>query len=127
MFNVETDESPNVVDEEDHRAWVMTLKHTWFGDANLDGKFNTGDLVAVFQSGQYEDTSVRNSGWATGDWDGDGDFTSSDLVIAFGDGGYEQGPRPRLVAVPEPTGIDIMTIALALAAVSSTRRNGRPF
>ena len=45
---------------EDHRAWVKDLKHTWFGDADLNGEFNSGDFVQVFQAGKYE------QGWIEG-------------------------------------------------------------
>jgi hypothetical protein len=81
---------------------------TWFGDANLDGLFDTSDLVTTFQAGQYEDAATRNSTWSTGDWNADGDFTSSDLVKAFQDGGYEHGPRPSAAAVPEPSGLAVL-------------------
>lgn len=72
------------------------------GDSNLDGRFNSGDLVEVFQAGQYEDGIDGNSGWAEGDWDGDGDFTTSDLTKAFQDGRYDQNVRDKAVAIPEP-------------------------
>ncbi|MCA9214041.1 MAG: hypothetical protein KDB27_13305 [Planctomycetales bacterium] len=90
------------VDQADHRRWVTELKQTWYGDANLDGEFNSGDLVSVFQAGQHEDGIAMNSGWADGDWNGDGEFDTSDFVLALQDGGYEQGLRPLAVAVPEP-------------------------
>ena len=115
------------LDADDRVAWVHEIKGTWFGDANLDGKCNSGDLVTVFTAGEYEDAIEDNSGWAEGDWDGDGDFTSGDLVVAFQDGGYEQGPRPALAAIAEPTGIGMMTITFVLVAVSSTRRRKRRF
>ena len=90
------------VDELDHRSWVKDVKRTYFGDANLDGEFNSSDLVQVFAANEYEDESRRNSNWSTGDWNGDWEFDSSDLVIAFQDGGYERGPRTvNAVAVPE--------------------------
>ena len=77
--------------------------NTYFGDANLDGEFNTRDMVVVFVAGQYEDESSGNSTWTTGDWNGDAEFNSSDLVVAFADGGYEQGVRgSTATAVPEP-------------------------
>ncbi len=114
-----------VVDFKDRETWVHTLKNTWMGDANLDGEFNSGDLVSVFASGKYE--TGEPATWIEGDWAGNGDFSSGDLVVAFADGGYETGPRPPLAAVPEPNGISMMMIALALAAVSSTRRRGRRF
>ena len=83
--------------------------------------------MAVFQAGEYEDDIEDNSSFEEGDWNGDGDFTSGDLVVAFKDGGYEKGPRPAPAAVPEPTGVSMMTVALALLAVSSTRGRRRRF
>lgn len=62
-----------VVDNDDRVVWVNELKNTFFGDADLDGEFNSGDLVVVFTAGEYEDAVPMNSGWATGDWDGNGD------------------------------------------------------
>ncbi|MCA9168658.1 MAG: hypothetical protein KDB23_13375, partial [Planctomycetales bacterium] len=96
-FDVNTD---NVVDNNDLRAWVHDIALTYFGDANLDGEFNSGDLIKVFQAGTYEDAITGNSTWETGDWNGDGDFTTGDLIVAFQDGGYELGPNS--VAIPEP-------------------------
>lgn len=84
----------SLVSFEDLETWVLDIRGTFFGDANLDGQFNSADLVTVFQSGQYEDGIPGNSGWTEGDWNGDGEFSSSDLVKAFQDGGYEQGLRP---------------------------------
>ena len=91
----------NEVTQRDHTAWVEDLKQTYYGDSNLDGEFNSGDLVEVFAAGKYEDDLNNNSGWADGDWNADAEFDSSDLVVAFADGGYEQGPRVN--AVPEPS------------------------
>lgn len=89
------------VDQKDLRMWIYDLKNSFIGDSNLDGEFSSGDLVSVFQSGEYEDDVPSNSSWETGDWDGDGEFGTSDLVLAFQDGGFEVGPRP--MAVPEST------------------------
>ncbi len=63
------------------------------GDSNLDGIFDSADLVAAFQAGEYEDGHANNSGWSEGDWDGDGDFGSRDLVLAFQTGSYLPGLR----------------------------------
>ncbi len=90
------------IDGADRVHWVEVLNRTYFGDANLDGQFNTGDFITVFQAGEYEDTIAGNSRWGTGDWDGDGDFTSSDFVAAFQGAGFEQGPRAAVASVPEP-------------------------
>ena len=92
------------VDEQDRTVWVKQLRRTYFGDADLNGEFNTNDFVAVLQSGQYEDGITRNSGWATGDWSGDAEFDTADLVRALQDGGYESGPLQAVAAVPEPQG-----------------------
>jgi hypothetical protein len=114
-----------VVDELDRARWVEILKRTYFGDANLDGEFNSLDLMTVFQLSQYEDTALENSGWSSGDWNGDAEFTSRDLVVAFTGGGYEQGPRRSVHPVPEPsfTGlISIVGVGWMLIRCSSRRR-----
>ena len=121
MFDVNHD---STVDFEDERVWVKDIKHTWFGDANLDGEFSSGDMVQVFQAGQYEDTIYDNSGWASGDWNADGDFTTSDLVVAFQDGGYEQGPLAGVAAtVPEPKAM--ANLLMACVAFGVRGRRGR--
>ncbi|MCA9167575.1 MAG: hypothetical protein KDB23_07890, partial [Planctomycetales bacterium] len=106
---------------EDRDFWVTKIKQTYFGDADLDGEFNSADLINVFQAGEYEDHVVGNSTWSTGDWNGDGEFTTSDLVIAFQDGGYDRGPRGVVTAVPEPTGLFPLFMS-ALGVVARTRR-----
>jgi hypothetical protein len=111
------------VDSADHSFWVVRLKKAWFGDANLDLNFDTGDLVQIFQAGQYEDDVVANSTWATGDWNADGEFTSSDLVVAFQDGGYEQGPRVGIAAVPEPS--SYLLVIAAAVGLFCNRRSSR--
>lgn len=111
-----------VVDQLDRTVWVQDLSGTWFGDSNLDGEFNSSDLVQVFAAGEYEDATAGNSTWATGDWNGDGDFTSSDLVTAFGDGGFEQGPRTAIASVPEPSSALLAMCATTLLAMLYRRR-----
>ncbi|MCA9199202.1 MAG: hypothetical protein KDA87_16770 [Planctomycetales bacterium] len=107
------------VDSEDIRAWVKTVGQTFFGDANLDGVFNTADLTAVFEAGQYEDAVANNSTWATGDWDGNGEFDSSDLVLAFQDAGFETLPNGKVTPVPEPT-ISVLGLLLLFLVVPRT-------
>ncbi len=58
------------------------------GDANLDGIFDSSDLVLVFQSGKYEDAAATDATFADGDWNEDGLFDSTDLVLAFQSGAY---------------------------------------
>lgn len=91
----------NEVNSLDLDHWVHDLFNTYYGDANLDGEFNSSDLVSVFHFAQYEDQVSGNSTWDTGDWDLNGDFESGDLVLAFQDAGYENGPRRVAKSVPE--------------------------
>jgi uncharacterized protein YjbI with pentapeptide repeats len=99
-MDVNGDGPVNVADAE---MWVDEIKSTWRGDANLDGVFDTTDLVQVFAAGEYEDSLIANSTWATGDWNFDREFSTADLIVAFQGGGYEQGPRANVAAVPEPS------------------------
>ena len=109
----------------DVETWVRDLKGTYFGDANLDGEFDSADLVNVFMTAEYEDSVAGNSRWSTGDWNADFEFTTRDLVLAFGDGGYEQGPRLIARAVPEPFVSSMTPIAAGLTLVASLRRRRR--
>jgi len=86
--------------------------NTYIGDSDVNGEFNSSDLVIVFSAGEYEDGVAGNSTWGTGDWNADLEFGSGDLVAAFTDGGYEQGPKAGAVAVvPEPSSFVLLTIA----------------
>jgi hypothetical protein len=120
FYDVNQDDEVN---ELDHTAWVKDVVNTYYGDSNLDGEFNSGDLVAVFEAGQYEDAIALNSGWASGDWTGDSEFTSADLVRALQDGGFEQGPRGGVNVVPEPASILLLMGGL-IGIASYRRRNG---
>jgi hypothetical protein len=107
----------SLVNDLDRTVWVSVLRDTYVGDANLDGEFNSGDLVQVLASGNYE--ADVDSGWASGDFNGDARTNSSDLVAALADGGYEAGPRAAASAVPEPT--TILLGAFGLLALSTLR------
>ena len=96
--------------------------NSYVGDANLDGEFNSGDFVAVFGAGQFEDGVPMNSTWETGDWNGDGDFGSGDFVFAFSSGGYELGPRRAVQAVPEPAVSSLLLAGLCTCLVCRRRR-----
>ena len=71
------------VDLDDLDLMVKDILKTTIGDANLDGRFNSSDLVQILQAGGYEDDIDGNATWVTGDWNCDGDFDSSDLVPAW--------------------------------------------
>jgi len=76
------------VDALDRDQLVRGIFQTNYGDTNLDQRFDSTDLVLVFQAGQYEDAAALNSGWLQGDWNGDGEFGTQDLVLAFQSGAY---------------------------------------
>lgn len=78
------------IDDNDLQTLVKEILGTSFGDANLDGTFDSTDLVQIFVAAEYEDNLPNNSGWATGDWNCDQEFDSSDLIVAFVDGEYVQ-------------------------------------
>jgi hypothetical protein len=100
------------VDYWDLQWLVNDIYKTWWGDANLDGVFSTGDLVTVFQVGKYE--SGMHAHWGEGDWEGDGVFNSTDLVhFLANSAGYCPGPRAA-VAVPEPMSVGRLVVGIAL-------------
>jgi uncharacterized protein (TIGR03382 family) len=117
IYDVNADGQVNAADRD---TLIKQINRTYFGDANFDGRFDSGDLVDVFAQGQYEDGVVGNSSWAAGDWDGDGDFSTSDLITAFQDGGYADAQGGG-IAVPEPASMAWAAVA-ALAAVGRRRR-----
>ena len=102
------------VDQTDLELWVVDLRKTWIGDANLDGEFNSSDFVAVFSTNKYEKDETAS--WAEGDWNADNRFDTADFVSAFSAGGYEKGPVGAAQAVPEPTSIGLLSIGLLLLA-----------
>ena len=111
----------NQVNQEDRQEWVKVLRATYFGDSDLDGDFDSSDLIVVFAAGKYE--SGDPAMWRDGDWDGNGLFETSDLVMALKDGGYEQ-PSNAHAAVPEPNAILIFGFG-AIALLGVRMRNGR--
>ncbi|MEM7316028.1 MAG: hypothetical protein AAF497_23070, partial [Planctomycetota bacterium] len=94
--------SDNALDSFDLDELILRIFDSTYGDANLDGKFDSADLVAVFTVGEYEDQIAVNSTWASGDWTCDGEFSSSDLVASFQAGGFEQPAGVIPFAHPSP-------------------------
>ncbi|MEZ6119017.1 MAG: spondin domain-containing protein [Pirellulaceae bacterium] len=116
------------IDQDDRLIWIQQAAATSVGDSNLDGRFDSSDLVNVFQFGQYEDMFESNSTWSSGDWTGDAEFDSADLVFAFQNGGFEQTANIAVQTVPEPNqvGAGFFTSGLiALRSLSRRRKNGK--
>ncbi|MCA9213170.1 MAG: lamin tail domain-containing protein [Planctomycetales bacterium] len=103
-----------VVSDLDMFFLVEDILGTSVGDVNLDGIFNSTDLVLIFRVGEYEDGIAGNSGWADGDWNCDGDFSSRDLVTAFQRGKYSQAA----------TGLDDVDNAFDFAAARENAAEG---
>jgi hypothetical protein len=112
------------VNSDDSMYLVNVILKTWAGDSNLDKVFDSGDFVAVFSIGEYEDGIAGNSGWADGDWNLDADFDTGDLVFAFQEGGFEKGPRAAVAAVPEPASLVSLGLGI-LALAAKARRKAR--
>jgi protocatechuate 3,4-dioxygenase beta subunit len=92
-----------------------------YGDANLDGTFDSSDLIEIFQAGEYEDTVADNSTWSEGDWNGDFEFDTGDLTLAFQQGRYDSGAA-AVAGVPEPSSV-IMGLILGFGFVRFKRRS----
>ncbi len=75
------------VNQQDVELALETLG-TGAGDANLDGIFDSSDLIQVFQAGRFENGQPKSATWQTGDWNTDGKFNTADLVMAFQKGKY---------------------------------------
>jgi hypothetical protein len=110
----------SLVDAVDINVWVKDLFNSWIGDADLNGQFDSGDLVNVLASGTYE--ADVDSVWSSGDFNGDGRTNSGDLVAALADGGYEAGPRAAAAAVPEPSSLSLLILAALCHAGLRARR-----
>jgi hypothetical protein len=111
-----------LVNTADVSFWIRDLRGSWVGDADLNGEFNSTDLVSVLAAGKYE--SGTASVWSEGDFNGDGRTDSGDLVAALADGGYEMGPRAAVAAVPEPATALGAALGLLLL-VRAARRTGQ--
>ena len=117
----------SAVSQADREFWLHDLAKSWYGDANLDGRFDTADFLQVFAAAEYNDLPANNSTWATGDWNGDGDFGTGDLIVAFQDGGYETDPvgaGRALNHLPETTSPGVTAI-VAFWLLSKSRRRLR--
>lgn len=110
FFDINSD---GLMNQDDRIMWVTEVKNSWFGDANLDGMFDSDDLIEVFSQGKYG--TGEAAGWAEGDFDGDLDFDADDLLHALAGGGYDIGARKVTAAVPEATSLTLLGVGLFLS------------
>lgn len=119
------------VDFADVEFYVINMLGSLFGDTNLDGTFNSSDLVLPFARGEFEDGIANNSGWEDGDWNCDGEFDTSDLVFVFQRGGYSSAASPAALSnaadgAEKGNGIgELDLIAAAILDTDSARRSDR--
>ncbi len=83
IFDLNRDSAVDAADG----AFLLDYCRTLAGDANLDGRFDTTDLLAVFTAGRFENGETAS--WHDGDWNFDGLFDSNDLLDGLKQGGYE--------------------------------------
>jgi hypothetical protein len=106
----------------------VSLRFAAPGDANIDGLFNSADLVEVLARGEYDDDIAGNSTWSEGDWNNDLEFDTGDLVEALASGGYDSGAA-AVTAVPEPTATALLFASilslLFCGAFTRVRARGR--
>lgn len=111
----------------DQVFWIRELKHTWVGDTDLDGYFDSNDMISVFQTGLYE--TDQPADWQDGDWNGNNRFETRDLIFAFQHGGYESGrygTRSNAVAnVPEPNYCFVLASIVMVGLTKSSRRRNK--
>jgi hypothetical protein len=106
-----------VVDQDDVDEWVFNIVPigenigTVYGDFNLDGEVNAGDLALLATN--YG--TVGDWGWATGDGNGDGNVDAGDLAMLATNYGTVVHP------VPEPVTLSL----LAVGGATLLRRRSR--
>ena len=74
------------VDQRDGTHLLVSSLRRGIADVNLDGVFNSLDLVSVLQAGKYGSDEVAT--WSEGDWNMDGRFDMLDLVLALRSGDF---------------------------------------
>ena len=89
-----------VTDRKDLDYLLNDVLQTTVGDVNLDGVFNSRDLVLLFQAAKFEDGKPNSANYKEGDWDLDGDFTNADLLLAWQAGAYvSERPAAQVAAL----------------------------
>ena len=69
-------DSSGTVDVDDLHYWVITIKGTLLGDANLDFNVDGSDFI-IWNNNKFE----SGNAWCTGDFDGNGFVDGADFLI----------------------------------------------
>ena len=109
----------DLVNDDDRVMWVHELKHTYFGDANLDGEFNSSDMTQVFAAGKYE--TGEDAGW-------DERRLERRRLLRLQRHGHSvrrwrlrEGTEADAAAVPEPTSVLLLVMGLIGFAICRRR------
>jgi hypothetical protein len=100
------------VDKADVDELVIGILETQYGDANLDGVVDVGDLGIL--AGAWGTT--EGAGWCNADFTGDGSVDVGDLGVLAGQWGFG-GSK----SVPEPTTMVLLGLG-GLAAITRRRK-----
>ena len=90
VADVDGDKDPDIVSLSRISNTLSWFESQIFGDSNDDGRFDSQDLVSVFQAGTYNQLLSARTTFDEGDWNGDGIFDDEDLVAAFQIGHYQR-------------------------------------
>lgn len=111
------------------------------GDVNFDQRFDSADMLEIFQAGKFETGEFAT--WYEGDFNMDQVFTTRDLVLAMQDGGYSVGAVEHMKSslplsaelstvwdghvlepslhIPEPSTFLLLLIAWVINSLKSAR------
>jgi N-acetylglucosamine-6-sulfatase len=110
----------------DHGDGSVTFAYAAAGDTNLDWTVDVLDIANILASGVFN--SGRPASWLDGDFNYDGVVDMLDIADLISSGIYSTasyngaGQSRSVVAVPEPSGACVATLAIVLAATTRALR-----
>ncbi len=98
MFDFSGD---GLVNADDIEEWVVNLRGTLMGDANLDGNVDGADFL-IWNDSKFNATDQ----WCSGDFNGNGNVDGADFLV-WNDNKFTSAD---VAAVPEPTAIGVLLL-----------------